>query len=118
VALDTGGQYFKVHENAGSGSMVYVFAPTCTALDQYLEALKKLEARIRSLDGLTLLVGHHYQERTPLRGPEGKQLVTDVRTAAEKVLRGELDSVRTYSIAITREAAPSRPRPGTPAGAS
>jgi glyoxylase-like metal-dependent hydrolase (beta-lactamase superfamily II) len=74
-----------------SGSMVYVFAPTCTALDQYLEALKKLEARISPLDGLTLLVGHHYQEKTSLQGPAGKQLVTDMRTAAEKVLRGELE---------------------------
>jgi glyoxylase-like metal-dependent hydrolase (beta-lactamase superfamily II) len=74
-----------------SGSMVYVFAPTCTALDQYLEALKKLEARISGQDGLTLLVGHHYQEKTPLTGRAGKQLITDMRTAVEKVLRGELE---------------------------
>ena len=74
-----------------SGSMVYMFAPTCGALDEYLAGLKKLEERFRKLDGITLLVGHHYQERTPLTGPAGKQLVTDMRIAAEKVLRGELE---------------------------
>jgi hydroxyacylglutathione hydrolase len=74
-----------------SGSMVYMFAPTCAALDEYLGGLKKLEARFQALDGVTLLVGHHYQERTPLKGAAGKQLVTDMRIAAEKVLRGELE---------------------------
>jgi glyoxylase-like metal-dependent hydrolase (beta-lactamase superfamily II) len=74
-----------------SGSMVYMFAPTCGALDEYLAGLKKLEARLKSLDGLTLLVGHHYQEKTPLQGEAGKQLITDMRTAAEKVVRGELE---------------------------
>ncbi len=73
-----------------SGSMVYMFSPTCAALDEYLAGLKKLEARVSTLDGLTLLVGHHYQERTPLEGRAGRQLITDMRTAAEKVLRGEL----------------------------
>ncbi len=74
-----------------SGVMVYMFAPSCAALDEYLAGLKKLEARIKGLDGLTLLVGHHYQERTPLKGAAGKQLVTDMRIAAEKVLKGELE---------------------------
>jgi hydroxyacylglutathione hydrolase len=73
-----------------SGSMVYMFGTSCAALDQYLGGLRKLEARVSALDGLTLLVGHHYQERTPLQGRAGKQLITDMRTAAEKVLRGEL----------------------------
>lgn len=77
-------------DGISSGSMVYMFSPTCAALDQYLDGLKKAEARIKSLDGLTLLVGHHYQEKTPLKGPAGKQLLTDMRLAAEKVLRGEL----------------------------
>ena len=74
-----------------SGSMVYMFAPTCGALDEYLAGLKKLETRIEALDGLTLLVGHHYQEKKPLHGRAGKQLITDMRIAAEKVLRGELE---------------------------
>jgi glyoxylase-like metal-dependent hydrolase (beta-lactamase superfamily II) len=77
-------------DGISSGSMVYEFAPTCAALDQYLDGLKKAEARFKGLDGLTLLVGHHYQEKTPLRGAAGKQLITDMRTAAEKVLSGEL----------------------------
>lgn len=74
-----------------SGAMVYMFAPSCTALDEYLAGLKKLEARLKRLDGLTLLVGHHYQERTPFKGAAGKQLITDMRIAAERVLRGELE---------------------------
>jgi glyoxylase-like metal-dependent hydrolase (beta-lactamase superfamily II) len=74
-----------------SGSMVYMFAPTCGALDEYLGGLKKLEARIEGLDGLTLLVGHHYQERTPLQGRAGKQIITDMKIAAERVLQSELE---------------------------
>ena len=77
-------------DGISSGSMVYMFAPTCAALDQYLDGLKKAEARLKGLDGLTLLVGHHYQEKTPLKGTAGKQLITDMRIAAERVLRGEL----------------------------
>ena len=75
-----------------SGSMVYMFAPTCAALDEYLDgAEESWRSGSKRLDGLTLLVGHHYQERTPLKGAAGKQLITDMRTAAEKVLRGELE---------------------------
>lgn len=74
-----------------SGSMVYMFAPTCGALDEYLDGLRKLEQRLKPLDAITLLVGHHYQERVPLNGKAGKQLITDMRIAAEKVLRGEAE---------------------------
>jgi para-nitrobenzyl esterase len=74
-----------------SGGMVYMFAPSCAALDEYLEGLKKLEARVKPMKDLTLLVGHHYQERTPLKGAAGKQLITDMRIASERVLRGELE---------------------------
>ena len=89
--VDAANELAVTGDAISSGSMVYVFAPTCTALDQYRDALKKLEARIGALDGITLLVGHHYQEQTPLRGRAGKQLVTDMRTAADRVLRGELE---------------------------
>ena len=78
-------------DGISSGTMVYMFAPTCAALDQYLDGLKKAEERLKGLDGLTLLVGHHYQQRTPLTGAAGKQLTTDMRIAAERVLRGELE---------------------------
>ncbi len=91
VYIDAANRIAVTGDAISSGSMVYVFAPTCTALDQYLDALKGLEARVEPLDGLTLLVGHHYQERTPLSGAAGKQLITDMRTAAERVLRGELE---------------------------
>jgi glyoxylase-like metal-dependent hydrolase (beta-lactamase superfamily II) len=59
-----------------SGSMVYMFASTCTALDEYLAGLKNLEDRLKKLDGITLLVGHNYQVRTPLTGAAGKRLIT------------------------------------------
>ncbi len=91
VYLDYANKIAITGDAVSSGSMVYMFAPTCAALDQYLEALKKLEARIKGLDGLTLLTGHSYQERVPLRGAAGKQLITDMRIAAEKVLSGELE---------------------------
>jgi glyoxylase-like metal-dependent hydrolase (beta-lactamase superfamily II) len=96
--IDFANQMAVTGDAISSGSMVYVFAPTCAALDQYLGALKRLEARISALDGLTLLVGHHYQEKTPLQGPAGKQLITDMRTAADKVLRGELEGKATQTM--------------------
>jgi glyoxylase-like metal-dependent hydrolase (beta-lactamase superfamily II) len=88
--IDMANKVAIIGDAISSGSMVYMFSPTCAALDEYLAGLKKLEVRVSALDGLTLLVGHHYQERTPLEGRAGKQLITDMRTAAEKVLRGEL----------------------------
>ena len=78
-------------DGVSSGSMVYMFAPTCGALDEYLAGLKKAEERLKGLNELTLLVGHHYQEKTPLNGAAGKQLITDMRIAAEKVLKGEAE---------------------------
>jgi hydroxyacylglutathione hydrolase len=74
-----------------SGSMGYMFAPTCAALDEYLYGLKQAEDRLNGLKELTLYVSHHYQEKTPLRGVAGKQLITDMRIAAERVLSGEAD---------------------------
>ncbi len=91
VYLDVANRIAITGDAISSGSMVYVFAPTCTALDQYLASLRKLEDRVKNLESLTLLVGHHYQERTPLTGAAGKQLITDMGTAAERVLRGELE---------------------------
>ncbi len=91
IFLDEANRIAVTGDGISSGSMVYMFAPTCAALDQYLAGLKRAEARIRRLSGLTLLVGHHYQEKTPLHGAAGKQLITDMRIAAEKVLRGELE---------------------------
>lgn len=73
-----------------SGSMVYLFGGNCTALDQYLQSLKHLESKVADMPGLTLYVGHSYQEKTPLTGAAGKKLIADMRQAAEQVLAGQL----------------------------
>lgn len=90
IYLDRKDQIAVTGDAVSSGSMVYLFSTSCTALDQYAESLKRLEARVKELDGLTLLVGHHYQEKIPLSGVAGKQLLADMRIAAEKVIQGEL----------------------------
>jgi para-nitrobenzyl esterase len=90
IYLDVKDKIAVTGDAVSSGSMVYMFGSSCTALDQYIDSLKKMEARVKDMDGLTLLVGHHYQEKTPLTGAAGKQLFTDMRIAAEKVMRGEL----------------------------
>jgi glyoxylase-like metal-dependent hydrolase (beta-lactamase superfamily II) len=74
-----------------SGSMVYMFGGDCTALDEYVESLKHLEAKIVDVPNLTLLVGHSYQERTPLTAGAGRQMVDDMLSAAQKVLSGEME---------------------------
>ena len=81
-----------------SGSMVYMFGGNCTALDQYLEGLKHLESKISDVPNLTLLVGHSYQERTPLTGTVGKQMIADMRTAAEKVLAGQIEGKQVFNM--------------------
>ncbi len=74
-----------------SGSMVYMFSAACTAMDQFLDGMVRFEARIKPVDGWTFLTGHYYQEKVPLKGAAAKQLITDMRTAAERVLRGEAE---------------------------
>ena len=64
--------------------------------------LKRLEARVSALDGLTLLVGHHYQEKTPLRGQAGKQLISGHETRFDIAVTAADDSVRTYTVVVTR----------------
>lgn len=82
----------------GSGSMLFMYGSICTALDEYLAELKKFEAKLKGLDGLDLYVGHHYQERVPLKGAAGKQTITDMRIACEKVLSGELVGKQAFMI--------------------
>jgi para-nitrobenzyl esterase len=77
-------------DGIGSGDRVHMFGTLCAPVDVYLDALKKIEKRISNLDGLTLLVGHHYQEKTALTGTAGKQLFTDMRILSEKVMSGEI----------------------------
>lgn len=90
VFVDMANKIGVTGDAVSSGSMVYMFGSACTALDEYRDGLRKAEQRFAALDGLTLLVGHHYQERTPLKGAVGKQLFTDMRTAADRVLAGTL----------------------------
>ena len=78
-------------DGVSSGSMVYMFGGNCTALDEYAQSLKHLEAKIADMPNLTLFVGHAYQERTPLNGQAGKQMIADMRTAAEKVMAGQTE---------------------------
>ncbi len=91
IYVDVANQMAVTGDAVSSGSMVYMFGSACTALDQYRDALQKVEQRVERLDGLTLLVGHHYQEKTPLEGAAGKQLIVDMRTAADLVLSGQLE---------------------------
>ena len=74
----------------GSGSYVWKFIPNTSTLDAYCDALKHLEERLSPYESLTFLVGHHWQERVPLTGSTGKQLVTDMRILAEKVVNGDV----------------------------
>lgn len=74
----------------GSGTMVWAFSVPFKDLAIYADSLRKIELKIKNLDGLTLFVGHNYQEKVPLRGIAGKQIFTDMRILTEKVLKGEI----------------------------
>ena len=89
IFLDRASRIAITGDGISSGSMVYMFGANCTAVDEYVESLKHLESKIADLPDLTLLVGHAYQERAPLNGQTGKQMITDMRTAGEKVLAGQ-----------------------------
>jgi glyoxylase-like metal-dependent hydrolase (beta-lactamase superfamily II) len=82
-----------------SGSMVYMFGGNCTALDQYAESLKHLQTKVKDVPNLALLVGHAYQERTPLTGDAGHQLIDNMLAVSEKVLAGETEGKLTESVA-------------------
>jgi glyoxylase-like metal-dependent hydrolase (beta-lactamase superfamily II) len=97
IFLDSANKIAVVGDGVGSGERVHMYNAACTALDEYLSGLKKAEEKIKNLDGLTLLVGHHYQEHTPLVGAAGKKLITDMRILAEKVLAGEITGKVAYT---------------------
>lgn len=101
IFLDIKNKYAVVGDGIGSGSMVYMFSAASNSLSNYYSALKHLEEKIKELDGLTLLTGHNYQEKIPLTGAAGKQYITDMRIAAQKVLDGELTGEVAYSIRDT-----------------
>jgi glyoxylase-like metal-dependent hydrolase (beta-lactamase superfamily II) len=97
VYLDRADGLAITGDGVSSGSMVYMFGANCTALDEYVRSLKHLEARIADMPNLTLLVGHAYQERTPLNGKAGKQMITDMREAGEKVLAGQAEGRQVFN---------------------
>jgi glyoxylase-like metal-dependent hydrolase (beta-lactamase superfamily II) len=98
VFLDRKNKIAITGDGISSGSMVYMFGTACTALDEYLAGLKKAEEKLKDLDSLTLLVGHYYQQKTPLTGTAGKQLFTDMRMLSEKVLSGEIVGKSEYTL--------------------
>jgi hydroxyacylglutathione hydrolase len=87
--LDASGKFLVVSDDVGAGAMVWMHLPGCVAVDEYRDGLMKIEEKLKNLDGVTLLVGHHYQEKVPLTGPAGKQFFTDMRMVSEKVISGE-----------------------------
>lgn len=97
VFLDEPGKLAVVGDAVGSGTMVWAFMVPFKDLAIYAEALRVIEDRIRPVSGLTLLVGHHYQEKVPLTGVNGKQLFTDMRVLTEKVLKGEIIGTLAYT---------------------
>ena len=97
VFLDRKDNLLITGDALSSGSMVYMFMPNCTALDEYLQGLKHLQSKIQGMDNLTFLVGHAYQEKVPLKDAAAQQLVSDMRTAAEEVLAGQLVGKAAYT---------------------
>lgn len=45
-----------------------------------------------------MLAGHQYQEKVALQGSEGKQLITDMRIAAEQVLNGQAEGKQAFTV--------------------
>jgi hydroxyacylglutathione hydrolase len=88
--LDIVGKTLAVGDAIGSGMYVWKFIPGSSSVAEYRDTLKKLEARLAGFDALTFLTGHHWQERTPLAGPSGKQMVADMRILCEKIISGEI----------------------------
>lgn len=97
VYLDRKDNIVVTGDAVGSGMMVYLFLPSCTALDQYLKGLKHLQEKLKGLDHLTLLVGHAYQEKVPLKGAAAQEYVADMITAVEKVLSGQMQGRQIFS---------------------
>lgn len=88
--LDPVNKVMVVSDDVGAGAMVWMHIPGTTAIDEYRDGLIKIEEKIKDFDGMTLLVGHHYQEKIPLTGSVGKQFFTDMRILSEKVISGEI----------------------------
>ena len=88
--LDSVGKTLAVGDAIGSGMYVWKFIPGTASVAEYGDTLRKLEKRLAGYDSLTFLTGHHWQERMPLTGSSGKQMVTDMRILCEKIVGGEI----------------------------
>jgi len=88
--LDSAGKTLAVGDAIGSGMYVWKFIPGSSSVAEYGDTLKKLESRLAGFDALTFLTGHHWQERVPLAGASGKQMVADMRILCEKIISGEI----------------------------
>jgi glyoxylase-like metal-dependent hydrolase (beta-lactamase superfamily II) len=97
IYLDRMDKIAVTGDAVSSGSMVYMFGGNCTALDQYVESLKHLQSKLANVDGLQLLVGHAYQEKTPLVGAAAQQLIADMRTAGEGALAGTTQGKQVFN---------------------
>ncbi|TCL57699.1 putative peptidase [Hydrogenispora ethanolica] len=84
--LDAKDQLLATGDAIGSGSNVWMHIPGTLPLDQYWVSLRKLEAKLKGFKHLTYLVGHQWQEKTPIT----LQYVTDMRILVEKTLHGEV----------------------------
>ncbi len=98
IFLDAANKLAAGGDAAGSGDRVHAYNIPFNDLKIYAEALRKIEAKIKDLDGLTILTGHYYQEKTPLTGATGKQFITDMRILTEKVLSGEIVGKTAYTV--------------------
>ncbi|HOO34294.1 MAG TPA: carboxylesterase family protein [Thermotogota bacterium] len=88
--LDRENKFLAIGDAIGSGSYVWMQIGTET-IETYAKNLRKLEEELSAFDSLTFLSGHYWQERVPLTGKTGLQLVSDMRTVAEKVVSGEIE---------------------------
>jgi len=71
-------------DTIGSGP-IWVQLPESSTSAEFAPWLKRLEARVRNLPDLALLVGHSHQANTALTA----QYITDVRIAAEHAAAGD-----------------------------
>ncbi|AEF83691.1 carboxylesterase family [Treponema primitia ZAS-2] len=89
--LDAANRYLAVGDAVGSGSYVFNFGNGKEPVEVFYRDLVKLENAIKDIDSLYVLSGHSWQEQpVPLQGLAGKQMISDMRFAAESVLSGAM----------------------------
>jgi len=98
VYIDLANKLAATGDAPGSGDRVHAYNIPFNDLRIYADAFRVIEDRIKDLDGITLLTGHYYQEKTPLTGETGKQFFTDMRILTEKVLSGEIVGKTAYTV--------------------